>query len=88
MSTLTARVASAAAAVNGLAVLVELRELKNSSLAVDCRPRCGWKVATELKLLCIQSGYFLTIMDQRQKFLTQIGPVSDFLDPVQPRTRR
>ena len=37
MSTLTAHVASAAAAVNGLAALAELRELKNSSLAIDCR---------------------------------------------------
>jgi hypothetical protein len=58
MSTLTAHVASAAAAVNGLAALAELRELKNSSLAVDCRPRCGWKVDTELKLLCIQFECF------------------------------
>ena len=24
--------------------------------AVDCRPRCGWKVDTELKLLCIRMG--------------------------------
>ena len=58
MSTLTAHVASAAAAVNGLATLAALRELKNSSLAVDCRPRCGWKVDTELKLWCIQSRCF------------------------------
>lgn len=56
MRTLTAHVASAAAAVNGLAALAALRELKNSSLAVDCRPRCGWKVDTELKLRRIQFG--------------------------------
>jgi hypothetical protein len=43
MSILTAPVAFAAAAVNGLAALDELRELKNSSLAVDCRPRYGWE---------------------------------------------
>ena len=36
MRTPTAHVASAAAAVNGTAALDELRELKNSSLAVDC----------------------------------------------------
>ena len=70
MSTLTAHVASAAAAVNGLAALAELRELKNSSLAVDCRPRCGWKVDTELKLRASSLDAFLTIRDQCQKFLT------------------
>ena len=84
MRTLTAPVASAAAAVKGL----HCTPLATARGALDCRPRCGWTVAKELKLLCIPSGcFFRPIMDQGRKFLTQIGPGSDFLVSVQLRTR-
>ena len=55
MSTLTAPVASAAAAVKGL----HCTPLATARGALDCRPRSGWALDTELKLRRIQFGCFV-----------------------------
>src|SRR5687768_4464112 len=47
-------------------------------LAVDCRPRYGWRAVKELPRLRIHFGFFFTIDEERQKCtnLDHCGPYS------------